>query len=112
MASIMPKNIDIKKIKMRTVEPQVWKYENEGDQIAGILVRVKPRTEDKSSQYFLQVDQQEYMIWGSALLDERMQAVEIGEFVMITYKGKKQIPNTTKSLHIFEVMAGNPSPAE
>lgn len=111
MASILPKNMDIKKIQLRTVEPQVWKYEKEGDQIAGILVRVKPGTDDKSSQYFIQVDQQEYLVWGSALLDDRMQAVKIGEFVMITYKGKKPIPNTTKSLHIFEVMAGNPSPA-
>ena len=56
----------------KSIEPEMWKPENEGDSIEGILIEKKPRTEAMSAQYKLKNEDGEHLVWGSAVLDDRM----------------------------------------
>lgn len=78
--------------KWQKVEPRVWKYENEGDQIEGILQEKRENIGMKNSKaYYIQVrgEREPVMVWGSAILDDRLVLVDVGSEVRITYKGKK-----------------------
>ena len=74
------------------VEPGIWKHENEGDSIFGVLINTEPKDEanDLSAKYYIETVTGMMMVWGSAVLDDRMKLVKIGTPVRITYKGKKQ----------------------
>ncbi len=51
------------------IEPSIWKPENEGDFIEGILVRVQENVgENKSMLYGLETSEGVKNIWGSAIL--------------------------------------------
>lgn len=79
----------------------VWKYEKEGDQIEGVLVSKQERTKDVSARYHIDTGKGIVMVWGTAVLDNRMMSVNVGEQVRITYKKTEE--KNKKKVHIFKV---------
>lgn len=71
--------------------PEVWNPENEGDQIEGIYIKKKENVgENKSNLYILDVDGTHKSIWGSTVLDDKMDYVSVGDKIRITYQGKEK----------------------
>jgi len=74
----------------KTIEPGVWKHEKEGDRIEGVLVNKIPADQAKgmSARYVLDTKAGLMTVWGSAIIDDRMQYVNVGEPVKIIYDGE------------------------
>ena len=74
----------------KTIEPGVWKPEKEGDNIIGILVNKEPKDENTgmSARYYIENENGTFFIWGSTVLDDRMQYVKTGQKIRVTYEGK------------------------
>ena len=90
----------------QAVEPSVFKPVNAGDHIIGRLVSKEPRDEvaNLSARYYLEHQGETHLVWGSAVLDDRMQFVNTGEVVRITYKDKiKNKRNQDMNLYTVEV---------
>ncbi len=95
-----------KKDEWQTIEPGIWKPETEGDQIAGVLVNREPRDEvnGTSSRYYIENQDGMFLIWGSAVIDDRMQYVKIGQKVRVTFEGHtKNKKNQQVNLFKIEV---------
>ena len=84
------------------IEPGVWKPEVKGDSITGILINVTPREGDISSRYMLEHKDGMTMVWGSAVLEDRMQYVKVGQKVRITFEGKEKNKNN-RDVKLFKV---------
>lgn len=87
------------------VEPKTWEYKDDGNYIAGVLISKKYNLgENKSSLYTLEVEDGEFwLVWGSAVLDERMTLVKEGEKLKITYKGLGTAKPGQNAPKIFKV---------
>jgi hypothetical protein len=74
----------------KTIEPGVWKPEKENEQITGVLVSKEPKDEitGLSARYYLETKAGMFFVWGTAVLDDRMKYVKIGQKVRITFGGK------------------------
>ena len=85
------------------INPQVWKPENAGDQIEG---RLKTKSTNvgvnNSNTYHIETKTGIMMVWGSTILDMRLEFAEVGEFVKITYKGKEK-NSKNQDVNIFKV---------
>ena len=88
--------------------PEVWHHEEEGMSIEGIYIKKKENVgENKSNLYILEVGGKLKSIWGSTVLDDKMDYVSKGDKVRITYRGKdkykkysveKDEPETERSI--------------
>jgi len=79
---------ETKQPKWREINTNVWKPAEKGDNITGQLVR-KVAHEEYSTKYYLELDdKQTVFLWGSAILDDRMALVKVGQFVRVTFEGK------------------------
>lgn len=96
-------------MEFRDIEPGVWKPESEGDEIIGRLIKVtesKKYSED-GKVYHLEVTEENgeienKVVFGTAVLDDRMSFVNIGDTVRITYEGMQ--PNKKgQDTKIFKV---------
>ncbi len=99
-------NSTLEKQSWQAVEPSVFKPVNAGDHIIGRLVSKEPRDEtaNLSARYYLEHQGETHLVWGSAVLDDRMQFVNTGEVVRITYKDKiKNKRNQDMNLYTVEV---------
>lgn len=76
--------------KWKTIEPGVWKPQEEEDSIEGVLVNKVARDENNnlSAKYYIDNKEGMFLVWGSAILEDRMQYVKVGELVRITYHGQ------------------------
>ena len=74
----------------KTIEPNVWKPQMQGDCIVGVLVNKVPKDENTglSAKYQLENEDGMFLIWGGAVLDDRMQYVNIGSKIRITSDGR------------------------
>jgi len=70
------------------INPGEWKYEKDGDFIEGFLVSKKSDVGPNNAKlYGLQTVDGIKNVWGSTILDSRMDFVDIGEKIKITFKG-------------------------
>ena len=93
-------------MEWKNVEPEVWKPQNADEQLEGVLVNVVPKgAEGLSAKYYVENKSGTFLVWGSTVLDDRMQVVKVGSFVRITFKGivKNKRKQDTK---IFKVEVG------
>lgn len=88
----------------KSVEPGIWKPQEEGDSITGVLLAKEPADKENnmSAKYRLENQEGFWLVWGCATLDERLSLVELGSKVKITYKGKKEL-GKGKTLNIYRV---------
>jgi len=75
--------------KWKTIEPNVWKPEQKGDHIIGVLVNKEPKDESSglSARYYLENKDGTFFVWGCAVLDDRMQYAKVGQKIKITFEG-------------------------
>ena len=82
-----------------------WKPTKKGEVLQGFLTLKRPREGDRSAYYQITDSNNElHIVWGSAVLDDRMQTVEIGEEVKITFNGTKPSSKGKHPMKLFEVM--------
>lgn len=76
----------------KLIEPNVWKFENEGDEIIGTLLRVEEdKGKYKSRIYHLETeDGKQLSVFGSTVLNDKMSYISIGNKIKIVFKGKVQ----------------------
>lgn len=91
----------------KEIDPNQWKPANPGDSIEGVLVNKMPREGDLSAKYYVEVTEPSgktgiKLVWGSTVLDDRMQFVEPGQKVRITFKEKKK-NKRGQDLNIYKV---------
>ena len=97
----------------KEINPDVWTYEEDGDFIEGVLIKAQADVgENKSMLYTLETEPSNFVaVWGSAVLDQRMSLVKVGQKIKITFKGlgeKKFGKNPPK---IFKVEVDEPEGA-
>lgn len=96
-------------IEWNSVEPDVWKSEQEGDQIQGVLIAIEPKDDanDISARYYLSTKDGNKMVWGSAVIDDRMKLVRIGDLIRITYNGETK-NKAGRKVNLFRIDVGKP----
>ncbi len=102
-----------KDFEFSNVEPGVWKYEKEGDSIFGVLIHREPRDEanDRNARYYLETNEGKMMVWGTAVLDDRLKLVEVGTPIRITFNGKQK-NSKGRDINIFKVETGKKKQAQ
>ena len=86
------------------IKPTDWTYEKDGDCIEGVLVRKQPEIgPNKSMLYSIENPEGVKNVWGSAILDQRMAFVNVGEKIKITYKGLAEATPGKNPAKIFKV---------
>ena len=90
--------------KWKTIEPNIWRPKDEGDHIIGALVNKQPKDEITGLSARYQIENQEgmFLIWGSAVLDDRMQYAKIGDKIRITFDGKTK-NKRNQDVNLFRV---------
>lgn len=88
----------------KDVESSVWQPVSAEEFIEGILVQKLPREGDLSARYHIDLfGSGNKMIWGTAVLDQRMTLVAVGDYVKVTYKGKVKTKDSKRDVHIWKV---------
>jgi len=68
--------------------PEVWTHEKKGDVIEGIYLNKKENVgKNKANMYILDVDGKKMSVWGSTVLDNKMDEVPTGNKIWITFMG-------------------------
>ena len=77
----------------------------EGSEIEGVLVEKRENVGTNNSKLYVIEDSKgkRSSIWGTAMLDSRLEKLPVGTLVKITYKGKVKGKKGT-SYHDFEIM--------
>lgn len=89
----------------KTLEPTTWEDYKEEDSIEGVLIEKKSGLgKNNSSLYTLEVSPGSFtLVWGSAILDERMSLAKVGDKLKITYKGLGEAKQGQNAPKIFKV---------
>jgi len=93
----------------KEINPDVWKYENDGDAIEGVLVKREDNVgANESTIYSLETSPGVFKsVWGSVILDQRMALVKIGQKIRITYKGLAEKQPGKNAAKLFKVEVDN-----
>jgi len=99
--------------RWKPIEPAVWKSGKVGDQIIGVLVNKEPKDENTqlSARYYLENKDGMFLIWGCAVLDDRMQYVKVGVKIRVTYEGETTNKRNQKVILYRVDVAENPDMA-
>ena len=99
-------------MEYETIEPNTWKPEKDGDSVEGKVVRKETNVGvNKSNLYHLETTDGQISVWGSTVLDNRMEYVQAGENIRITYKGTQQ-NKRGQDTKIFKVEREKPTLAK
>ena len=86
------------------VNPGMWIPEEAEDAIEGIFINAEHDVgANKSMLYTIDVNKVPTGVWGSAILDQRMAAIQPGEKVKITFKGLGEKKSGHNAPKIFKV---------
>jgi len=86
------------------INPSEWNYQNDGDFVEGILVRVQDNIGvNKSMLYSIETPEGVKSVWGAAILDSRMALVKVGDKIKVTYKGLAEAKGGKNPAKIFKV---------
>lgn len=97
----------------KEVNSNVWKPQNPGDFIEGVLVDKEENVGSlKSCAYFIETAKKErFLVWGSAILDERLKFVQVGSLVKIEFVETRK-NKAGQPLKIFKVYTREVKPVE
>lgn len=85
------------------VDPKVWEPKQSGDFVEGIyIIKREGLGVHKSNMYILENNQKQIGVWGSAILDQKMELVKVGERVKIEFGGKEETKDK-KPVNIYEI---------
>ncbi len=90
-------------MEFEEINPNVWKPEAEEDSVDGVFIAQRENVgPNDSTTYYLEKDNKQMMIWGSTIIDSRMEFAKIGDHIRITYKGIKK-NSKNQDTKIFKV---------
>ena len=70
------------------ISPSSWTPKEKGDLVEGKLINKRTNVGvNESNAYDIETSDGQFMVWGSAVLDQRMEYVNVGDMVKITFKG-------------------------
>jgi hypothetical protein len=97
----------------KSIEPGVWKPQKHGEQIMGVLVSKVPEDENTgfSARYYLDTPNGMFFLWSTAVLEDRMQYVKIGDKIRITFEGKTK-NKRNQDVNLFKVEIARKPQAE
>jgi len=88
----------------------VWEPK-EGDEIIGTLKDIRNNVgPNKSTLYTLLTDDGAIKVWGSAVLDSRLEGVELGTNIKILFKGVKKSEGSNRHYKDFGVYMDTSGP--
>lgn len=87
----------------KEVNPDIFKFENKGDSLEGVLVKKAPGKYPDSQNYTLKTEDGLKVIFGSTILDDRMALIEIADTIRITYEGTKDSDKGKNPTKLFKV---------
>ena len=86
--------------------PAAWKPTQVEESVEGVLVKKETEVGINNSNLYHLKDKndKQVSVWGTTVLDQRMNFVEEGEYVKITYKGteKNKKGQDTKIFKVFK----------
>jgi len=86
------------------INPDIWQPEKDGDFIEGILIKKQSDVgTNKSKMYSVDTSDGIKNVWGSTILDSRMDLVEVESKIKITYKGLGEAKSGHNPPKIFKV---------
>ena len=85
--------------------PKMHDWETDGEKVEGELVKIDTGVgKNESNVYTIKAEGgEEVGIWGTAVLDSRLNELELGTKVQIIYKGKRKNPETGRTFRDFSV---------
>src|SRR3990167_9375780 len=92
-----------KSVKGETNFNQVWDFDLE-PVIEGKLLEKKENVgPSESNMYEVETAKGIFSVWGTTVLDNRIEIIPVGSLVKIMYKGRKTNPKNGRSFKDFEV---------
>jgi hypothetical protein len=89
----------------KKIEPNVWKPEKAGDAIEGVLIKTEPSNSYENQVYSIETsDGAQMIVFGTAVLDNRMSYVKANQKVKIVFKGIEK-NKRDQDMKVFEVFA-------
>src|SRR3990167_4714534 len=79
-----------------------------GDEIAGKITNKYPKKGDRSAYYILETEEGNTLVWGSTVLDRKLEAVNLGDDIAIRFLGQKNNEKTGRKYKDFKVGVTNP----
>lgn len=68
--------------------PEVWTHDTKGDFIEGVYLKKKENIgKNKANMYFLDVQGTTRSVWGTTVIDNKMEVVSTGNKIKITFLG-------------------------
>jgi ASC-1-like (ASCH) protein len=91
------------------IQPNIWKPINIGDSVEGVLVGMDQAVgRNESNIYSLEAPNGEkWKIWGSAILDDRLKYVKVGDKIKIVYEGST-VNKSGQPLKLYKVFRDTP----
>lgn len=85
------------------VQPNVWKAEKVGDAIEGSLMAKKEAIGPNNSKaYYIDTNKGLRLVWGTTVLDDRLAALQIGDYLKIEFLGT-QLNKRGQPTKLFKV---------
>ena len=72
------------------IQPNIWKPEQEGDALEGVLISKDKAGQYDSNTYALDTPKGQVSLWGTAILNDKMKYVNVGETVKIVFEGRTE----------------------
>lgn len=89
--------------QFEAIEPNVWKPKQKEESIEGVLISKHTGVgANKSNTYHVDTKEGQKMVWGSTILDDRMEFVSVGDIIRITFKGQEK-NSKGQPINIFKV---------
>ena len=87
------------------VEPNVWKPEQDGDEISGVLVLIEEGKGKYNSRiYHIETEaSKQLVVYGTTVLDDEMKYFKAGDLIKIIYKGKRKTEDGKSEYHNYDV---------
>jgi len=86
------------------VEVNTWKPQEDNESVEGIFVKAEQNVGTNNSMlYSIEVEEKPMAIWGSAVLDPKMNAVKPGDLIKIVYLGKGEAKAGHNAPKLYDV---------
>jgi len=83
---------------------KMFAFENKGDSISGIYRGSVPNIgENESNVHIFEVDGERIGVWGSSVLDKRMDSVNLNASLMVVLQGREVSDQTGREYKDFKV---------
>lgn len=86
------------------VEIDTWKPQADNESMQGIFIKAESEVgTNKSMLYSIDVEGKPVAVWGSAVLDPKMNAVKPGDLIKIIYLGKGEAKGGHNAPKLYDV---------